>query len=81
MVRCAGLFSQLVGLFNRQQFYHLVVNHRAERYSKRYSSWGHFVAMVFCQLAQVKSLREICGGLAWTMGKQRHLGMRDVPKK
>jgi len=37
--------------------------------------------MLFCQLAQAKSLREICGGLACTMGKLRHLGMKDAPKK
>jgi len=81
MVRCASLFSQVIGLFSRQQFYHLVAKHRAERYSKGYSSWDHFVAMLFCQLAQAKSLREICGGLACTMGKLRHLGMRQAPKK
>jgi len=81
MVRCASLFSQLVAFFNRGQFLHLVVKHRAERYSKGYSSWEHFVAMLFCQLAQAKSLREICGGLACTMGKLRHLGMKEAPKK
>ena len=81
MVRCASLFSQLVALFSRGQFYHLVKEHRAERYGKGYSSWDHFVAMLFCQLAQAKSLREICGGLACTMGKLRHLGMKDAPNK
>jgi hypothetical protein len=81
MVRCASLFSQLIALFSRRQFYQLVINHRAERYSKGYSSWDHFVAMLFCQLAQAKSLREICGGLACTMGKLRHLGMKEAPKK
>ena len=81
MVRCASLFSQLVALFSRPQFYRLVKEHRAERYSKGYSSWDHFVAMLFCQLAQAKSLREICGGLACTMGKLRHLGMTDAPNK
>jgi hypothetical protein len=81
MIRCASLFSQLIALFNRRQFYQLVIEHRAERYSKGYSSWDHFVAMLFCQLAQAKSLREICGGLACTIGKLRHLGMRDAPKK
>ena len=81
MVRCASLFSQVVGLFNRREFYQLVIEHGAERYSKGYSSWDHFVAMLFCQLAQAKSLREICGGLACTMGKLRHLGMKDAPKK
>lgn len=81
MVRRASLFSQLVALFRRRQFYGLVIEHRAERYSKGFSSWDHFVAMLFCQLAQAKSLREICGGLACTMGKLRHLGMKGAPKK
>ena len=81
MVRCASLFSQLVALFSKQKFYHLVKDHQAERYSKGYSSWDHFVAMLFCQLAQAKSLREICGGLACTMGKLRHLGMKEPPDK
>ena len=81
MVLCASLLSQLVALFNKTEFYHLVKKHRAERYSKGYSSWDHFVAMLFCQLAQAKSLREICGGLACTMGKLRHLEMNEPPKK
>jgi hypothetical protein len=62
-------------------FHRLVVKHKAERYSKGFSSWDQFVAMLFCQLAQAKSLREICGGLACCMGKLRHLGMKDAPKK
>jgi hypothetical protein len=37
--------------------------------------------MLFCQLAQAKSLREICGGLACCMGKLRHLGMKRTPNK
>ncbi len=81
MVRCASLFSQLVALFNRGHFYQLVRKHRAEHYSKGYSSWDHFVAMLFCQLAQAKSLRETCGGLACTMGKVRHLGMKEPPNE
>ena len=81
MVRNASLFSQLLNLINRQRFHELVFRHQAERYAKRFSSWDHFVAMLFCQLAQAKSLREICGGLACCLGKLRHLAMRDAPKK
>jgi hypothetical protein len=81
MVRYASLFSQLLALFSRQEFYRLVVKHGAERYSKGYNSWDHFTAMLFCQLAQAKSLREICGGLACCIGKLRHLGLKDAPKK
>jgi len=39
------------------------------------------VAMLFCQLAQAKNLREICGGLACCMGKLRNLGMKNAPNK
>ncbi len=81
MVRCASLFSQLVALFSRGEFLHLVREHQAERYSKGFSSWDHLVAMLFCQVAQAKSLREICGGLACTTGKLKHLGMEEAPNK
>jgi len=81
MVRHASLFSQLIALFNRNQFYHLVLEHRSERYAKGYNSWDHFIAMLFCPLAQAKSLREICGGLACCLGKLKHLGMRAAPNK
>ena len=81
MVRHASLFSQLITLFSRQRFYQLVFKHGSERYCKGFSCWDHFVAMLFCQLAQAKSLREICGGLACCIGKLRHLGLKDAPNK
>ena len=81
MVRHASLFSQLVGLFHRGQFFNLVFRHQAERYAKGFGSWDHFVAMLFCQLAQAKSLREICGGLSCCLGKLRHLGVKKAPNK
>ena len=81
MIRCASLFSQLIGIFDRHEFSRLVLKHNAERYAKSYSSWDQFVAMLFCQLAHAKSLREICGGLACCMGKLKHLGMKNAPKK
>jgi len=81
MVRHASLFSQLVALFHRSTFHNLVFRHQAERYAKGFSSWDHFVAMLFCQLAQAKSLREICGGLSCCLGKLRHLGVKKAPNK
>jgi hypothetical protein len=75
MVRNTSRFSQLLNLINHQRFHELVLRHKAERYVKKFSSWDHFVAMLFCQLAQVKSLREICGGLVCCLGKLRYLAM------
>jgi hypothetical protein len=81
MIRHTSLFSQLVALFNRGQFHKLVFHHKAEQYAKGFNSWDHFVAMLFCQLAQAKSLREICGGLSCCLGKLRHLGVIKAPNK
>ena len=81
MVRHASLFSQIVGFFDRNQFARLVSNHDAERNAKGFKCWDHFVSMLFCQIAQAKSLREISGGLASANGKLRHLGMKQSPSK
>jgi len=81
MVKHSSLFSQLIATFDRNKFSNLVIQHKAEKYSKGFSSWDHFVSMLFCQLAQAKSLREICGGLSCCLGKLRHLGMKEAPKK
>src|SRR5690606_11604424 len=40
-----------------------------------------FVAMMFCQLAQAKSLREITQGLASCEGRLRHLGLSEPPAR
>jgi hypothetical protein len=37
--------------------------------------------MLFCQLGQAHSLREICGGLATSEGKLRHLGVGRAPSR
>lgn len=37
--------------------------------------------MLFCQLGQAQSLREICGGLASCFGKLKHLGINSVPNR
>lgn len=81
MVKHARLFSQLITVFNRHEFHRLVMTYKAEYHAKGFTSRDQFVPMLFCQLAQAKSLREICGGLACCVGKLRHLGMTAAPKK
>lgn len=51
----------------------------SERRSKGFASWDHLVSMLFCQLAQATSLREIDSGLRSCEGKLRHLGMNGAP--
>jgi len=81
MVRTGSLFSQLLGLFPRIEFQQAVREHKAERYAKGFTCWDQFVAMLFCQVAQAHSLREICDGLACCLGKLTHLGVSKAPNK
>jgi len=53
--------------------------HQAERHARGFSSWGQLMAMLFCLLAQAKSLREITEGLQAGEGKLRHLGLPEAP--
>jgi Domain of unknown function (DUF4372)/Transposase DDE domain len=79
--RVCSIFSQILQLFPRLEFEQLVRQHRAERHARGFTCWGQFVAMLFCQLGQAQSLREICGGLACCQGKLRHLGIPEAPKR
>ena len=76
-----SLFSQILQIIPRVSFMKLVRECGAERHAKGFSSWDQYVAMLFCQLAQAKSLREISDGLAVTCGKLSHLGLRAAPAK
>lgn len=78
-LRHSSLFSQLLGVINRTTFARLVRETGAEKGAKGFSSWEQLVAMLFCQLAQARSLREIVGGLQCCEGKLRHLGMTNAP--
>lgn len=81
MNRACSIFSQLLQLFPRIEFQRAVQKHQAERHARGFTSWGQFVAMLFCQLGHAHSLREICGGLAACEGKLRHLGIPAAPNK
>ena len=81
MTRVSSIFSQMLQLFSRTEFERAVAEHRAQRHARGFSCWGQFVAMLFCHLGRAQSLREICGGLAASEGKLRHLGLPDAPKR
>jgi hypothetical protein len=81
MNRVCSIFSQLLHLFPRLEFQQAVQETKAERHARGFTCWGQFVAMLFCQLGQARSLREICGGLAACEGKLKHLGVPQAPNK
>lgn len=81
MIQHASIFSQLLTIFSRAEFATSVRMYRSDYGAKGFSSWTQFVCMLFCHLAQAKSLREICNGLRCCLGKLRHLGILHAPNK
>lgn len=81
MNRVCSIFAQMLGLIPRTSFHKAVLEHKAERHARGFSSWGQMVAMLYCHLAQARSLREICNGLAASEGKLKHLGVPTAPHR
>ena len=81
MTQVCSVFSQLLQLFPHREFARAVKQHKAERHAKGFTCWGQFVAMLFCQVAQLKSLREVCMGLASCESPLKHLGLSATPKR
>jgi Transposase DDE domain/Domain of unknown function (DUF4372) len=78
--RVCSIFAQLLTFFPRLEFAQAVRTHQAERHARGFDCWTQFIAMLFCQLGRAQSLREICGGLAASEGKLKHLGVAKAPK-
>ena len=81
MNKFSSIFGQILQIFDKRDFLQAVRDTKAERSAKGFTCWEQFVAMLFCQLGQAHSLREICGGLATCLGKLKHLGVDDAPKR
>ena len=81
MNKFSSMFGQILQIFSRMEFYNAVRETKAENKAKEFTCWGQFVAMLFCQLGQAHSLREICGGLATCLGKIKHLGIQGAPSR
>lgn len=81
MNKYSSVFGQILSLFPRAEFEASVRKTRVEKHSKGFSSWTQFVSMLFCQIGQAHSLREICNGLATCTGKLNHLGIKKSPNK
>ena len=81
MKNCTSIFAQMLQIVKRTVFERAVRDHKAEARCKGFSSWDQFVAMLFAQVGQAHSLREIEYGLATCMGKLSHLGLEEAPAR
>jgi hypothetical protein len=80
-MRFCSIMNQLLQVFPRNEFQEEVTKTKAERHARGFASWDQFVAMLFCQLADAQSLREITGGLASCEGRLEQWGIITPPKR
>jgi hypothetical protein len=80
MKRFCSIMTQLLQVFPRNEFYQEVKHTKAERHARGFASWDHFVALLFCQMAEAQSLREITGGLSSCEGRLEQFGIK-APKR
>ena len=80
-MKFCSIMNQLLQFFPRSEFEQDVRATKAERHARGFASWDQFVAMLFGQLADSQSLREITGGLASCQGRLEHWGVVNTPKR
>ncbi len=77
-----SLFAQITtSILPRADFQKLVNRHSGDKHSKGMKCWEQYMAMMFLQMSQVTSLREIIGGMRSVAGKLVHLGLSKVLPK
>src|SRR5579875_1063418 len=74
--RIQQVFSHLP----RGVFQQSVDKHRGDRRCKGFTCWDQVVAMVYAQLAGVRSLRELEAGFNQHLNHHYHLGTRAVKR-
>ncbi len=76
-----SLFSQILGLVNRNVFNSCVKKHESDKHSKGINTWTHMASMIFMQMAGASSLRDISNGLLSATGNLSHMGITTAPSK
>lgn len=66
------LFAQIVKKLERNIFSRLVKEKQTDKYQKGFNSRTHLISMVFCQLANTQSVRDINNGLKSATGNLNH---------
>lgn len=74
------IFSELLKLCPRYQFDKAVEQYHGDRYVKTFTTWQQFMAILYSQIKQKDSLRDIVTGLSAHAARWYHLGITGIYK-
>ena len=73
------VFAQLIEFLDNNKFRHLVDKYDGNRYVKHFTCWNQLFAMMFGQLSNRESLRDLIVAFEAHRAKQYHLGLGRKP--
>ena len=69
------VFAQLVSFLNRSKFNRIVAKYDGDKYVKHFTCWNQLLSMMFGQLSNRESLRDLVVALDAHHSKSYHLGL------
>ncbi|WP_289739854.1 DUF4372 domain-containing protein, partial [uncultured Duncaniella sp.] len=69
------VFAQLVQFLNRSKFNRIVAKYDGDKYVKSYTCWNQLLTLVFGQLSNRESMRDLTVAMEAHAGKLYHLGI------
>jgi hypothetical protein len=74
------IFSELLKLCPRYHFQKAVERYQGDRYVKSYTTWQQYITVLYSQITQKDSLRDIVTGLSARTSRWYHIGLTGVHK-
>ena len=69
------VFAQLVQFIDRYHFNYVVCKYDGDKYAKSYTHWNQLLTLMFGQLSNRESLRDLIVAMEAHAGKLYHLGI------
>jgi hypothetical protein len=80
MARIQYVFAQFLALLPRYEFQRIVNKYKGDFRTKKFKCWHQMAAMIFAQIRQEDSLRDIDMALNAHASKLYHIGIEQSPK-
>ena len=71
------VFAQLLGVVPFAHFEHLVDRYQANRWTRDFTAWSHFICMSYAQLTRREGLRDLVACLNSQSSRLYHVGLRQ----
>lgn len=78
MRKLETIFGELLKLVPRYQFEKAVKQYQGDRYVKSYTTWQQYITILFSQIKQKDSIRDIITGIGAYEARWYHLGLSGV---